>query len=122
MAITVLYIDLRKGESRYENYEIKYHIAMTAAQALSAALGIDRESNIELELRNDNRELVVAWINTDTKEQSGVGGVADLNWDIPDPSILVVLYEDDTTSTKQVSESGRWMSQFYGDNAADFLD
>ena len=109
MAIKILYADLRNNASRYEHFAIAWKPGLTALLATQQTLTAEIADQITDDLHDNNQEIMVSWYNVITEEHSEIGGVGSLDWEIPDGSVLTIVYEDETTTQHQIDESSAWM-------------
>ena len=109
MAIKVLYNDLRTTPPRLTRFLTAWYRGMTAQEALQNVLDARLVRQIVDDLASNKPEITVSWINEVTQEHSEIGGVGSLDWEIPDRSIVVVTYEDQTTTEEAVDTAITWM-------------
>jgi hypothetical protein len=108
MSISLLFTDLRSAPSRLEKYNIEWKPNLTAKQALEITLGPNLVDDIEKDLRNNSRELIVSWYNKRSNEISEIGGVGTINWIVTDHTVITVSYENNSTTQQQIDESIEW--------------
>ena len=108
MSISLLFTDLRSAPSKLEKHNIEWKPNLIAKQALEITLGPNLADDIERDLRNNSRELIVSWYNKRSKEISEIGGVGTVNWVVPDDTVITVSYENQSTTQEQIDESIEW--------------
>lgn len=111
MTIIILYEDLRNKTSIRRDFTINWKPRMTAKHAIQDALGEKIADSLEHDLMVNNKDLIIGWYNTDTEEHSNVGGIGNLDWELPDNSHLTVCYEDKDTTESQRDESFEWLNR-----------
>lgn len=109
MAIKLLYNDLRIHPAEYQRLIVDWHGGLTAQEAVQNALGRRLGEQIVQDLEHNNREIMVAWIHDELAQGSDVGGVGSLDWEILDRSIVVITYENETTTDEAITASTTWM-------------
>lgn len=110
MIIKILYVDVRKHPSLLAKHQVLGHRGITARQALYLALDRAIADQIVQDLSRNSQEIVVSWSSLSTYEHSDVGGVDSLDWEIPDNSIISIVYEGNETSKEALDASIEWMT------------
>jgi hypothetical protein len=108
MSISLLFTDLRSAPSRLEKHNIEWKPRLTAKQTFELTLGPTLADDIEKDLHNNSRELIVSWYNKRSNEISEIGGVGTVNWAVPDDTVITVSYENERTTQEQIDESIEW--------------
>jgi len=109
MAIKLLYNDLRIHPAQYQRLIVDWHGGLTAQEAVQNALGSSLGAQVVQDLEHNNREIMVSWVHDELDQGSDVGGVASLDWEILDRSILVITYKNETTTDAAIDASTAWM-------------
>jgi hypothetical protein len=108
MALILLLCDLRREPALLEKRRVVWHPQMRAAQALLAAFPQQAQEIID-DLSADDICLTISWVSGDGEQHSGIGGVSDLDWLLPDSSTLSIVYECGDTSVEKIEASTEWM-------------
>jgi hypothetical protein len=111
MSVKVLYNDLRTTPIELRRIVVGWHPGLSADTALQHALGATDAQSVIDDLAHNNPEVMVSWLNEATGDTSEMGGVGSLDWRIDNQSILVVTYENETTSESAIDEAIAWMLQ-----------
>jgi hypothetical protein len=82
---------------------------MTAMQAIATAFGVHAAATMEGHVADPTSALTVAWMHALTGEHSGIGGVSALDWKLSDQSVLIMTYQDATTTEGNERQSTDWM-------------
>ena len=109
MAIVIQYVDLRHKPSTLEKFSVDWQEGMTALSIVQLTLGEIIAQQIADELASNSPEIMVSWVHAATDKHSGIGGIDSLEWSVPDDSLLVISYEDDTLTTTQELQAINWM-------------
>ena len=111
MSILILVNELRTTPSQLAHYAVEGMPELTAYEAVALAIGAPFAAMVENDLAKNNKEIIVAWSDTDTGEHSEVGGVGSLKWPIAANGVLAISYENERTTQAQIDESSEWMLQ-----------
>ena len=109
MTVKILFANLRINPPQFEQFSVLWHPTLTAQESLQHALNPILAQQIVEDLKTDNRELTVAWNSLESDDHSDIGGVASLDWEIPDNSVLSITYENDATTQQAVDDCIQWM-------------
>ena len=109
MAVKILYVDIRDEKQMMESFVVEWNSGLTAREAVEQALTRNNASEIAHHLHSNNSEITVAWHDEKIEEHSEVGGIGNLDWQIPDKSVLTVVYENERTTPQQIDMSSDWM-------------
>jgi hypothetical protein len=114
MSIVILYADLRNNEIQLKEKKVPWRNGVTAFEVLKEALTARIARQIEEDLVHLNDpDLTVSWNSLVDDSHSEIGGVGSLDWEIEANSILVVTYEDESTTDQQLDEALEWMLAIY---------
>lgn len=91
MAIKILYVDVRDYKLVMNAYLVPWRNGISAKQVVSDALKEDVSGKVIHDLYSDNPEIIVSWHDEKIEQHSEIGGVGDLDWEIPDKSVLTIL-------------------------------
>jgi hypothetical protein len=109
MAVKLVYNELTAHPPILKRISIPWTPELTAAQAIATALGAHVARTMERDLIQPRSTLTVAWMHTPTGEHRGIGGVSALDWDVPDQSVLIITYQDATTTEAEEQQAIAWM-------------
>jgi hypothetical protein len=109
VSVVILFTDLRAAPSKLKKHILEWQPNLTAKQALEMTLGQSSTAEIEKELKNNSHELIVSWYNKRSNEISEIGGLGEINWIVPDDTVITVSYENENTTEQQINESVEWM-------------
>lgn len=114
MPIQILLADLRGGISQYDSGYAEWFMGITAKESIRIGISYQLAAQVEHDLAQDNRELMVAWNSNISDQHSEVGGVGAIGWEIEDHSVLTIVYQDASTTSAQIDASSEWMLSQYG--------
>ncbi len=109
MAVKILYVDIRDDKQIMDASLVSWRSGISAKEAVYQALGKDIADQVVYDLDRNSPEVGIAWHDEKIERHSEVGGVGDLDWEIPDKSMLIVVYENKNTTQRQVDMSSDWM-------------
>ncbi len=113
MSVIVLYTDLRNSQTILKEAEVHWTQDISAYRVIEKALGQNDSQRIQFDLSNNSPNITVSWSSFITESHSDIGGVPDLGWLVEDESILVITYEDESTTDEQRENSSDWMLKIY---------
>lgn len=111
MSIKVLLNDLRTYPLQFNRYIVDWLPGMRADEVVKKAFPLPVAERIFDDLHKNNQEVTVSWLNDILDQRSEVGGVGSFDWEIPDRSILIITYQDDTTSKDSIDQAISWMME-----------
>jgi len=111
MSIKVLFNDLRIYPLQFNRHIIDWFPGMRADEVVKKSFPISVAERIIDDLNKNNQQITVSWLNDILDQRSEVGGVESFDWQIPDKSILIIIYQDDTTSKDSVEQAISWMME-----------
>ena len=111
MTVKILYVDIRDEKQTMEAFTVAWRRGLSASEAVRQALEKDIADGVIHDLNNNSPEVGVAWHDEKIEKHSEVGGVGDLDWEIPDKSVLIIVYENESTTQQQVDLSSDWMTE-----------
>jgi hypothetical protein len=109
MSIKVLFHDLRTSSPQIDRQIVDWWTGMRADEVIKTAFSPLVAEKIFDDLYTNNYEITVSWLNDDLDQRSEVGGVASLDWAIPDRSTLIITYQNNTTSQDSIDTVISWM-------------
>jgi hypothetical protein len=109
MTILILYTDLRYQPSQLVKAVVKWEPNLTAYQVVLRGIGKQLANRVNQDLSDDLKDITVSWFNKATQEISEIGGVASLDWEVKDDTLLTINYENDKTTEAQLLEADRWV-------------
>lgn len=86
---------------------------MIIRDAVDAGMPQELVQQIADDLKNDNRKMMVSWIDDVTHDHSEIGGAGNLEMITTPNFIITITYEDKFTSDKQIDDSSEWMLANY---------
>lgn len=111
MAVRILYIDIRDEKQVMRSYTVAWRPKLTAYDAIRLALNMTKALEVARDLESNDPDILIAWHDEELATHSEVGGVANLDWDIPDKSVLTIVYENQNSTQQQIDASSDWMIQ-----------
>lgn len=114
MKVKILYADIRDNRQTMLAFVVPWRSGMSAKEAVADAFEEHMSAGIVHDLGSNSPEIILAWHDEKIEEHSEVGGLADLDWEIPNRSILIILYENSNTSDQQIDLSSDWITQNSG--------
>jgi hypothetical protein len=109
MAVKILFANLRISPPHFKKCVVPWYPQLTAQASLHDGLPPILAQQIVEDLKTDNHELTVAWNSLESDDHSDIGGLAALDWEIPDNSILSITYENDVTTQQAIDDCIQWM-------------
>lgn len=109
MAVTILLCDLRNQQTLYARHDITWKSGLNAFDVVVSAFGMDFAKQLANDLIDLTIQVTVSFVEIPTGQTSDVTGVASLDWELLDPTIIVINYEDNNTTDSQIDESIQWL-------------
>jgi hypothetical protein len=109
LAVKILYVDVRDDKQIMQSFTISWQKELSASEAIRQTVKQAIADEIINDLKRNNPEIIVSWYHEETEDHSEMGGVGDLDWEIPDKSVLTITYENENTTPEQIDLSSDWM-------------
>jgi hypothetical protein len=109
MSVKILFVDLRTDPIQLTKFDVRWRPGLVAREAVESTLGETRARLIVADLSTGNKDLMIAWNNLVSGEHSNIGGIDSLEWQVPDLSIISIVYEDESVSSDKSEAAIQWM-------------